>query len=151
MVWAVNLPDDASKIRLSAGYIRQNNAALQSVLTSANLLGATPYIPATHPMYFYSDTAPTGWTILAAPADCLLALKGGASAYNVAGGAAVGTWVGPNYALVTTDLPSSGGGGPAGFYAQCPATLHVQTSAHHHDWSTTRPYAALGILATKNA
>jgi hypothetical protein len=43
-------------------------------------------------MFFYSDTLPPTWTIDTGPADCLLGIKGGAQAYNAAGGQKLGTW-----------------------------------------------------------
>lgn len=43
-------------------------------------------------MYFYQNTAPVGWTIDAAVADCCLAVKGGSNAYNVNGGNLAGVW-----------------------------------------------------------
>ena len=43
-------------------------------------------------MYFYQDTAPTDWTIDAAVADTLLAVKGGSNAYNTTGGTQAGSW-----------------------------------------------------------
>jgi len=48
-------------------------------------------------MYFYSDTAPTGWTIDSGVADVLLAVKGGSNAYNTSGGATAGTWTQPGH------------------------------------------------------
>jgi hypothetical protein len=50
------------------------------------------YAPSGLNMYFYEDTAPTGWTINAAPADSLLSVKGGSQAYNAAGGQVLGSW-----------------------------------------------------------
>lgn len=169
MAWAVALPDDTSKIRLSAGYIRNNNAAIQGVLTAANLLGPTPYIPDMFPMYFYSDTPPTGWTIYAAIGDCLLAIKdiaGGGGAYDVAGGTLVGVWTGPAHTLTIPEMPAHthsfsvyGGAGSnphaqgnAGPVINTPATSSTGGGgAHQHDWLLTRPKAALGILCTKDA
>jgi len=49
-------------------------------------------IPAGTKMYFYQNTAPVGWTIDNAITDGLLAIKGGAAAYNANGGTAQGTW-----------------------------------------------------------
>lgn len=152
MAWAPTLPLDTSKIRLSAGYIRNNNTALQTGLSASTLNAAVAYIPNTHAVFFYADTAPTGWTIVGSTTDCLLALKGGSSAYNVTGGQVVGTWNGPGYALVAADVPrlvSSGGVGPLSFEAVSFQTFAA--SAHSHDWTSTRPYAAVGILCTKDA
>lgn len=147
MAWQAGLPLDNTKVRLIPDIIRQNNAAIQGVLTASNLLGPIPYIPNSHPMYFYADTAPAGWTIVAAPADCLLALKGGASQYNVAGGALVGTWVGAPHALIQGEVPKDAIG-PSPSYRAFP--FGTPANPHSHDWTTTRPRAALGVLATKN-
>jgi len=147
MVWAVGLPLDTTKVRLIPGIIRANNLALETVVSASSLAGPTAYIPTTHPVYFYSDTIPTGWLAFLAPADCLLALKGGASQYNVAGGAVVGTWSGPNFTLTHSELPDTGGG-PVQFILTF-ASGASAVNPHSHDWTTTRPYAALGVLATK--
>ena len=153
MAWAVGLPVDTTKVRFIPGIITANNAAIQGVLSATNLATPTPYITTGFPMYFYSDTPPIGWTVVAAPADCLLALKGGASAYNVAGGALVGTWVGPGHALIQAEFPAMTVKNPqnGGGLALLINTPFVAGAAHSHDWSTTRPTAALGILASKNA
>ena len=49
-------------------------------------------LPSGTKMYFYQNTAPTAWTIDGAVADTLLSVKGGAAAYNAAGGSQAGTW-----------------------------------------------------------
>ena len=45
-------------------------------------------------MYIYNPVAevPTGWSLHAGPADCLLAVAGGASSYNTPGETMAGTW-----------------------------------------------------------
>jgi hypothetical protein len=48
-------------------------------------------------IFFYQNTAPTGWTIDATAADGLLAVKGGSAAYNISGGAQAGTWTQPTH------------------------------------------------------
>lgn len=55
-------------------------------------------IPVGTKAWFYQDTAPAGWSIVAGCADGLLAVKGGEQAYNVAGGAQAGVWTQPNHA-----------------------------------------------------
>lgn len=47
--------------------------------------------------WFYQNTAPTGWTLDATPADALLAVKGGSNAYNANGGTQQGTWTQPGH------------------------------------------------------
>jgi len=61
----------------------QLNTALRTVFA--------PMIAGTK-MWFYQDVAPAGWTLDVAPGDELLAVKGGAEAYNAAGGTVAGTW-----------------------------------------------------------
>ncbi len=47
--------------------------------------------------WFYLNTAPPGWKVLATGADTILAVSGGAAAYNANGGTAGGTWTQPNH------------------------------------------------------
>lgn len=152
MAWAVGLPLDTTKVRFIPGIIRANNAAIEGVLSATNLATPTPYITTGFPMYFYSNTPPIGWTVVAAPVDCLLALKGGASAYNVAGGALVGTWVVPGHALTVAETPYSLVAGPQTAAMATNIRTLIPAAAHTHTWvgSADRPMAALGILATKN-
>lgn len=165
-LWNPALPADSSKIRLSAGYIRGNEAAVQSVLTSGNLTNGYPYIPNTTPVYLYADVAPSGWTLYGSVSDCLLAIKGGSSQYNATGGtgSTVGTWSGPSYILQIADIPSHNHDvtyaftdtGTTFIGAGTGTTSTKTTSStgggggHQHDWTSTRPMAALGILCTKN-
>lgn len=154
-MWNPALPANSSLLRLSAGYIRGNEAAVATVVSGNNLLAGTPYFPTggPAPIWFYSDTAPTGWTAAAIGGDTLLAIKGGGSVYNTTGGTTnIGTWVGPNYSLVTTDLPISNTG--TGLFATVEPvseTFRSSGNPHHHDWTTTRPLASIGILCWKNA
>ena len=55
-------------------------------------------------LWFYQNTAPTGWTIDATVADAILAVKGGTQAYNATGGAQAGTWTQPNHLHSTGDV-----------------------------------------------
>lgn len=55
------------------------------------------YIPSGTKAWFYQNTAPTGWTLDATPADAVLAVKGGSNAYNASGGTQAGTWTQPNH------------------------------------------------------
>jgi hypothetical protein len=64
-------------------------------------------------MYYYQNTAPTGWTIDATVEDCLLGIKGGLYAYNVSGGNIAGSWsytghqhTGPNHSHNVTAIHS---------------------------------------------
>jgi hypothetical protein len=176
---------------------------------------ATAIIPAGTPMYFYTNTAPTGWTIDAAVADVCLAVKGGSNAYNTVGGSLAGTWTQPNHshtgpshthtgpshthttgshALSVAEMPShahvisgvfgypgswSGVAGSPGSIvtaelgASIGSTYVGGNTSHNHGATaasgtantgaegtgatsasatanTYRPYAAIGIIATKN-
>lgn len=61
-------------------------------------------------MWFYQNTAPTGWTYDSTPADAVLSVKGGTAAYNAAGGTKAGTWAltGLNTGDVTLSAAQSG-------------------------------------------
>ncbi len=61
----------------------QLNTALRTVFA--------PMVSGTK-MWFYQNVALAGWTLDAVPGDELLAVKGGAQAYNAAGGTVAGTW-----------------------------------------------------------
>ena len=52
-------------------------------------------IPSGTKMYFYQNTAPSGWVIDGAVTDILLSVKGGSQAYNVNGGTQAGVWAQP--------------------------------------------------------
>lgn len=54
-------------------------------------------LPSGTKAWFYQNTAPTGWTLDATPADAVLAVKGGSNAYNANGGTQQGTWTQPNH------------------------------------------------------
>jgi len=170
MAWTSTLPIGSTKIRDLPGVITGNSQATQSVLSQTNLVNSTAYIPTTHPIFFYANVAPTGWTLVAAPADCLLAVKGGASQYNVSGGTIAGTWNGPAVALTIPQLPAhthsvSVPALQTGFDAKNDSSLNVPKAqntsyttsstgsgaTHQHDWNTTRPRAAVGIICSKNA
>lgn len=55
-------------------------------------------LPTATKVWFWQNTAPTGWTIDAtAAADAVLAVKAGSGTYAVAGGSQAGTWAQPNH------------------------------------------------------
>ncbi len=121
-------------------------------------------------VYLYENTAPTGWSITAVT-DKVLAVKGGADAYNISGGTAGGTWTQPNHTHTYTDVvnhthnivlyetPGTGAqtvrataytahtgdqstDNPAGGVA-------TGTTNNGATAATYRPYAAVGIICTK--
>lgn len=47
--------------------------------------------------WFYLNTAPPGWKVLATGADTVLGVSGGANAFNINGGTAGGTWTQPDH------------------------------------------------------
>lgn len=165
MAWAVNRPADSDKLRVSAGLIRANWAALQAALSSTTLAAGSAYIPASAPIWFYTATAPTGWTLSAVTGDSLLAVQGGTSAYAAAGGTQVGTWLGPPHMLSIAEMPAhthtvASSNSATGFGLSAttnPISNSVTSSTggnatHHHDYtvSNTRPMANVGIICYKN-
>jgi hypothetical protein len=154
-VWNPALPANTSKISLSANYIRNNELAVQLTLSASSLVNNYPLFPfdGVTGIYFYGNAAPPGWTLVTTVGDALLAIKGGSSAYNVAGQQVVGTWNGPGYALLLTDLPSNKTYNVQGGTSANPIAFQSVNpqNAHSHNWTTTRPVGAVGILATKNA
>lgn len=123
-------------------------------------------------MYFYQNTAPTGWTIDATCADSLLAVKGGSQAYNVLGGNRAGTWTTPSHTLTTAEIPSHShpmnrhtSGTPNAYSGYFPYAYLFQSAKNstntsicqsvggggsHNHGSTYRPLANIGIICTKN-
>ena len=121
-------------------------------------------------VYLYENTAPTGWSITAVT-DKVLAVKGGADAYNTTGGTAAGTWTQSTHnhqvrnfrALGTVDQFYNSAGTAfnmttstiSGTTAHSRAATSGQTDPA--DWwstkvgtvATYRPYAAVGIICTK--
>jgi len=132
-------------------------------LTSA---GGLLSFPVGTKMYFYQNTAPTGWTYDSAVTDRVLAVKGGSNAYNANGGTEAGTWTQPGHALEISEIPEhqhftvgrtfiqTGAGGASrgsGYNAHNETETAIGGGAEHsHGGTTYRPYAAIGIIATKD-
>jgi hypothetical protein len=76
-------------------------------------------------LYFYENTAPTGWLYESSVTDKVLAVKGGSQAYNTTGGNVAGTWTQPNHTLTTPQIPSH----------SHPSTIAPGSGAHTHDKS----------------
>lgn len=155
-----------SGITLSAN----NNVAKGTVtvgITSGYIEGIANPFPAGTKLWFYQDTAPTGWTIDASVADSVIAVKGGTQAYNVSGGNLAGTWQQAGHTLTINEIPShshvlnmhnewSVRQNNKGPYLRPGKDGSPITSdaigggqAHNHG-NTWRPYAAVGIICTKN-
>jgi len=169
MAWTAILPIGSTKIRDLPGIITGNSLAIQAVLSQTNLVNATPYIPSSHPIFFYANVQPTGWILVTSTADCLLAIKGGTGNY-ITGGTLAGTWNGPPTALTIAQMPAhthsitlpvggvpnnyTTGGGPPTPRATSTAYTTASTGSgatHQHDWGTTmRPRAAVGIICFKD-
>jgi len=141
---------------------------------------STNVVPAASKAWFYQNTAPTGWTIDATPADALLAVKGGSQAYNANGGTQAGTWTQlesgsttltaaqsglpahthpvTNIQNTITGVPAIFSGNDGSLGTQGSATVAANTAAaasaghtHPAPANTWRPLAQLGIICTKDA
>jgi len=124
--------------------------ALSNILTKADF-GTTAgtacqgndarFIPAGTKMWFYQNTAPTGWVIDSTPADAILAVKGGSAAYNVNGGMAAGTWTHPTHThtgpLHTHTGPSHTHTGPSHAHSILTHTHTFSAGAHTHAFTGT--------------
>jgi len=124
-------------------------------------------------LWFYENSAPTGWTYESSITDKVLAVKGGSQAYNRTGGSTGGTWTVGGLSLGsesghthTVTIPASGWSTvwrDAGGYIDAMAeedgadnTMDTRVlttsggSSHSHSISqnaTWRPSAAVGIIA----
>ncbi len=137
--------------------------------TGTNISAITS-IPTGTKAYFYQNTAPAGWTLDAAVVDRMLAVKGGSAAYNTNGGTSAGDFshihTTGNHTLSIAEMPNhnhniygTGGGGGAGSSTPSTATPYPTSytggdEAHNHgntgSLATYRPYAAVGIICTKD-
>lgn len=128
-------------------------------------LSGDEIFPSGTKLWFYQNTAPSGWTIDTTPADAVLAVKGGSGAYNVSGGSQAGTWTQPDHTLTTAEIPAHTHtlGGSYVYYAtDYLGSYFVLTNlsnantgstggggAHNHG-TTWRPLAQVGIICTKD-
>lgn len=123
----------ASEDAILAARIATNETDLAGTTNA----GSVP-APSGTKMYFYQDTVPTNWTIDTGPADALLGIKGGAQAFNAAGGTVVGTWTPTNH---THTGPSHTHTGPSHTHTGPSHThtgpSHTHTIAHTHTYSGT--------------
>jgi hypothetical protein len=96
------------------------------------------YAPSGLTLYIYNPAGeiPTGWSAKSGPADCLLAIKGGSAAYNVAGENLRGSWTPTGH--VHTG-PSHVHTGPSHVHTM-PSHVHTGPSHshtvpdHNHAW-----------------
>lgn len=131
-------------------------------------------------MWFYQDVAPTGWSIVTAAADAVLAVKGGTQAFNVPGGTQAGTWTQPGHVLTEAELPAHDHGaignhthtatgasnvgtdnvGGSGTYTIAATVTtsaagghthnSVGSGASHNHGTAWRPLAQVGIICDKD-
>lgn len=105
-------------------------------------------------IWVYMNSAPTGWSILSGPADCVLSVKGGANAYNAAGGTLVGTWTQPDHShdyttviahVHSVDPPATASGNQsASHYHACDplnTTSSTETNTHYHYCTPSESYS----------
>jgi hypothetical protein len=126
-------------------------------------------------VYIYENTAPTGWTTESVT-DRVIAIKGGSQAYDTSGGTQVGSWTQPSHTLITSEIPAHNHGGSTGSTAvhghssggwgahaeqqgphdgtTSPSHNHSISSqgggGSHNHGTTYRPYAAIGIIVSKD-
>jgi len=76
---------------------------------SVTIALADAFLSSGRTLWVYEDIAPTGWSIVSGCSDGLLAVKGGSSSYNVAGGTALqGSWTQTSHShTVTIDNEST--------------------------------------------
>lgn len=169
MVWRKDEPAGPTEIPTGAQYIRDNWAHLESVLgvnldLNSGTIANRTFVSGMR-MWFYADVAPTGWNIVSASADTILAVKGGAQSYNVSGGNIAGTWQQPNHVLTINEIPShnhyviNAGFGPCQRGSADVQALrldlgnintnNVGGGAAHNHGDTYRPRASVGIICQK--
>lgn len=115
-------------------------------------------------MWIYENSAPTGWTALAAIIDRVLAIKGGSEAYNVNGGSQAGDgWEISGITHAHTHASVTSSGNNLGYVDQAGGYNNCAIWGHTHDLGgdpaddtvvssdgTYRPDAGVGILISKN-
>jgi len=169
MAWVAAQPAGSTTLPNGAEYIRNNNSAVQVVLTAARLAAGTviPSIFVTGGVvksWFYSATAPTNWTEVALLGDTLLAIKGGTT--YTTGGATAGTWTQPDHKLLTAEMPkhaheygaytdmTAGPGGRISLSLVGVLTARKSTEVgadgNHHHGDTYRPAARVGLVCSLN-
>ena len=144
---------DGSAVVTSIDYLLKNASSIDPGHSHSLV---TNFIASGRKIYLYENTAPTGWTIEAVT-DAVLAVKGGSQAYNVTGGQLAGTWTQSSHShsfSATSETPSAteqAEWGSGGTYAKNDHTHSVSgytgTSATQN---TYRPYAAIGIIVSKD-
>ncbi|MDB4726203.1 hypothetical protein OAF54_02110 [bacterium] len=169
MTWRPTEPAGSTSIPIGAQYIRENWVQIAAVLTTTRLTAGTEipdFVPSGEAIWFYADSAPTGYTIVSGSSDELLAVKGG-STYTT-GGAQAGTWQQTDVTLTAAQIPphthtvpfpvqANSGSGPAIYVNNdgenvtgSAVTSGGSASAHNHG-ATWRPLARVGLVCSKDA
>lgn len=105
-------------------FFKDKNSRIIQLTYNGNILP----VPTGTRMWFYNNSAPAGWTILAAAADALLAVKGGSNAYNVVGGIQAGSWTPTGHTHPNSHVHT----GPS---HQHTSAAHSHTGPdHNHKW-----------------
>jgi len=168
MTWDKSEPAASTDFLVAVGKIRNNNAAVEVVLTSARLLNGT-YIADLFPIYnktpmlFYMSAPPVGWTEVSDVGDSLIAVKGGTT--YTTGGDVAGSWTIPEHTLTEAEIPAhthtynfpeyrvigrSRGGSQIIIAVASRNTSSTGGGSGHSDGNTWRPAGRVVLLATKN-
>ena len=167
MVWRSTEPTNERNIPVGANYIRQNWTVIQTVLTADrlnNLTAIPDYVESGTDMWFYADSAPTGWTLQTDLGDTVLAIKGG-DTYTT-GAQVAGTWTQPDHTLTIDEMPShshtytapndpenkrstNGSSCVTSISATSSTSSVGQDQAHNHG-DSWRPLARVGIICKKS-
>lgn len=169
MTWRPTEPAGSTSIPIGAQYIRENWVQIAAVLTTSRLSAGTEipdFVPTGEAIWFYADSAPTGYTIVSGTSDELLAVKGG-STYTT-GAAQAGTWTQADATLTAAQIPphthdtnattsANSGGGPTiyCYNSSNPQTGSTATSGGsadpHNHGSSWKPLARVGLICSKDA
>ena len=134
-----------------------------AVSTSLDYKVNTFFVENTRMMWFYENTAPTGWTIATdlSASDAIVAVKGGSNDYNVNGGNVAGSWLTATHTLTEAEMAphTHTYTGRAGTSIAITSVSSVRSGSNttstgsvggggsHNHGNTYRPYAAIGLLA----
>lgn len=104
MAWTPSEPQGGTEVPVGAQYIRNNFAALETALGADLNCGLYRASNASNQakMWFYRDTAPTGWAIEALLKDALLGIKADTTAYTVT------AFTNASQGVITLDTSSHG-------------------------------------------
>lgn len=170
MTWRPNEPAGETFVPTGARYIRENFQVIEFAI-GADILNANQrfqIFPAGTRLWFYQDTAPEGWTIIADASDCLIACKSGDDqAIYSTGGQLLGNWQQSNHILTEGQMPRHGHNIP--YFGECGSnpgngvtfwnstylqgdrgTYTTGDDQPHNHGNTWRPFAAVGIICEKS-